>query len=54
MIGLMQKLQSIQNDCVEKQGLVNQYQLEDHADEFTRIKKKVAVQVKSIFTSTFM
>lgn len=46
MNGLMRKLQKIQDECVEKQGAA--VQVDENADEFTRLKKKLAFQVKSI------
>jgi hypothetical protein len=47
MNGLMKRLKKIQDDCVEKQG-AQQQQVDEKADEFTRLKKKIAVEVKSI------
>ena len=47
MNGLMKKLKKIQDECVDKQGA--QVQLDESADEFTRLKKKLAWDVKSIF-----
>jgi hypothetical protein len=47
MNGLMKKLQKIQDECVEKQGL-QAAMADENADEFTRLKKKLAFNVKSI------
>jgi hypothetical protein len=46
MNGLMKKLAKIQDACVEKAA---QMQIDENADEFTRLKKKLAYEVKSIF-----
>lgn len=43
----MRRLKKIQDDCVEKQGDVPQAQ-DENLDEFGRLKKKVAVQVRNI------
>lgn len=48
MNGLMKKLQKIADECVEKQGSAPQ--LDESMDEFTRLKKKLAFQVKSILS----
>jgi SYP7 family syntaxin len=47
MNGLMKRLKKIQDECVDKQGAVVQ-QGDDKADEFTRLKKKLAAEVKNI------
>lgn len=46
MNGLMKRLQKIQNECVEKQGA--NVVVDENMDEFTRLKKKIAFDVKSI------
>lgn len=46
MNGLMKRLKKIQDECVEKQGA--QAPLPEDADEFTRIRRKLAFQVKQI------
>jgi len=43
----MKKLQKIQDECVEKQGL-QAAMADENADEFTRLKKKLAFNVKNI------
>lgn len=48
MNGLMKKLQKIQDECVEKKGAMQEI-TDENIDEFTRLKKKLAWQVKSIF-----
>jgi len=42
----MRKLQKIQDECVEKQALVEQNN--ENIDEFTRIKKKVAFELNEV------
>lgn len=46
MNGLMKKLKQIQDECVEKQGQL--IITDQNIDEFTRLKKKLAFQVKNI------
>lgn len=45
MNGLMKRLHKIQNECVDKQGAVV---IDETMDEFTRLKKKLAFDVKNI------
>jgi len=42
----MRKLEKIQNECVEKKGLVAD--TDDKTDEFTRLKKKVAAELNEV------
>lgn len=49
MNGLMKRLQKIQAECVDKQG--NNVVVDETMDEFTRLKKKLAFDVKSICIS---
>jgi len=42
----MKKLQRIQDECVEKQGLVETK--DENVDEFTRVKKKVAFELNEV------
>jgi len=47
MNGLLKRLKKIEDECVEKKG-VDQQQPQGDVDEFTRIKRKVAVQTQNI------
>lgn len=47
MNGYLKRLQKIQDACVEKQSI--NVVVEENMDEFTRLKKKIAFDVKSIF-----
>jgi t-SNARE complex subunit (syntaxin) len=46
MNALMKKLEKIQSECVEKKGLIQP--ADDKADEFTRIKKKIAADMLEV------
>jgi hypothetical protein len=50
MNGLMKRLHKIQDECVDKQG---QPVIDETMDEFTRLKKKLAFDVKSILSPSY-
>lgn len=52
MNALMKKLHKIQDECVEKQKLIAD--ADDKADEFTRIRRKVAADLAEIRQVSFV